>query len=126
MHKPSKVLAMSAATTATWDPQSRVLDAKTLQSLINSYPKGNVWYMDEDDGYFSSLDQASGFEERFVISPLGRQQPMSPNSSTKERAEAAMLSGIFHKARQIIFLPLWDAGAGKQPYNDSMYGPNYA
>jgi len=111
-HKPSKVLAMSAAVTATWDPQSRVLDAKTLQSFINSYPKGNVWYID-DDGYFSSLEQASETEEGLVTSPSGRQQPISSNRSKKQRSEATMLSGIFHKARQIIFLPLWDAGAGK-------------
>jgi hypothetical protein len=112
-HKPSKVLSMSAAASATWDPQSRVLDAKTLQSLINSYPKGNVWYIDEDEGYFSSLDQASELDESLAISPSNPQQLRSPSGRTKQRAEAEMLSGIFHKARQIIFLPLWDAGAGK-------------
>jgi hypothetical protein len=110
-HKPSKVLAMSAASAATWDPKSRVLDAKTLRSLINSYPKGNVWYID-DDGYFNSLEQANGIGEGLVISPTGRR---GSNGTTKQKAEAAMLSQIFHKARQIIFLPLWDAGAGKQP-----------
>ncbi|EHL01153.1 hypothetical protein M7I_2846 [Glarea lozoyensis 74030] len=55
-HKPAKVQAMSAAQVATWDPESKVLDGKTLQTLINSYPNGNVWYMD-DEGYFSSLEQ---------------------------------------------------------------------
>jgi hypothetical protein len=117
-HKPSKILAMSAAATAIWEPQSRVLDAKTLQSLINSYPKGNVWYIDEDDGYFSARDQASEIEESLATSPSRQQQSRSPSGTTKQRAEAAMLSGIFHKARQIIFLPLWDAGAGKQSDND--------
>lgn len=53
-HKASKVIAISAAKIASWDPQSEVLDAKTLKSLINSYPKGNVWYFDEE-GYFSSV-----------------------------------------------------------------------
>jgi hypothetical protein len=55
-HKPAKVQSMSASKIATWDPQSRVLDGKTLQTLINSYPNGNVWYID-DEGYFSSLEQ---------------------------------------------------------------------
>ena len=43
-HKVAKVLSMSAAKVATWDSNAHVLDGKTLQSLINSYPKGNVWY----------------------------------------------------------------------------------
>lgn len=55
-HKPAKVLSMSAAEIATWDSQSSVLDGKTLQTIINSYPNGNVWYID-DEGYFTSLEQ---------------------------------------------------------------------
>jgi hypothetical protein len=55
-HRPAKVQSMSASNIATWDPQSRVLDSKTLQTLINTYPLGNVWYID-DEGYFQSLEQ---------------------------------------------------------------------
>jgi hypothetical protein len=112
-YKASKVLSMSAAKIATWDPQSRVLDGKTLQSLINSYPKGNVWYLD-DEGYFSSLEQINEYEETAPVSPSGRRRSISPFNATKQNSEAALLSRIFHKARQIIFLPLWDAGGGQQ------------
>lgn len=111
-HKASKVLAMSAADIATWDTSSNVLDAKTLQSLIRSYPKGNVWYIDEE-GYFSSLDQINESDQGAATSPSGRRGSVAPNDLTNRKAEATMLSRIFHKARQIIFLPLWDAGAGK-------------
>jgi hypothetical protein len=55
-HKPAKVQSMSASNIATWDPDSKVLDSKTLQTLISSYPNGNVWYID-DDGFFQSLEQ---------------------------------------------------------------------
>ena len=111
-HKASKVLAMSTAETAAWDPQSRVLDGKTLQSLIKSYPKGNVWYID-DDGYFSSLEQVTELQQVASTSPSGRRRSISPVDVTKQNAEAALLSRVFDKARQIIFLPLWDAGGGK-------------
>lgn len=42
-----------------------------------------------------------------------QQKRYSPSSGTKQRAEAVMLSKIFHKAKQIIFIPLWDASGGK-------------
>ncbi|KAH6681445.1 M3EW, histidine kinase-group I protein [Halenospora varia] len=111
-HKPSKVLAMSAANVATWDPESRVLDGKTLQSFITSYPKGNIWYIDEE-GYFSSLEQIAEIEKTLGTSPSGRPKPISPGAMSQQRAEASMLAQVFHKARQIIFLPLWDAGADR-------------
>jgi hypothetical protein len=110
-YKASKILSMSAAKTATWDPQSRVLDGNTLQLLINSYPKGNVWYLD-DEGYFSSLEQINEYQETAATSPSGRRRSISPFNATKQVSEAALLSRIFHKAKQIIFLPLWDAGGG--------------
>lgn len=43
----------------------------------------------------------------------GKSRPVSPSRLTEQRAEAALLAKIFHKARQIIFLPLWDAGGGR-------------
>ncbi|KAH8663362.1 hypothetical protein BGZ60DRAFT_432527 [Tricladium varicosporioides] len=110
-HRPSKVLAMSAANAATWDPESRVLDGKTLQSFITSYPKGNVWYIDEE-GYFSSLEQIAEVEKTLGTSPSGRPKSISSSPMNQQQVEASILAQIFHKARQIIFLPLWDASAG--------------
>jgi hypothetical protein len=42
-HRAAKVLSISTAKVATWDEDAHVLDSKSLQTLINSYPKGNVW-----------------------------------------------------------------------------------
>jgi hypothetical protein len=110
-HKPTKTLAASAAQIASWDPQSRVLDEKTLQLLLHSYPKGNVWYID-DEGYFPSLEQINELEQAVAKSPSGGRRSILPHDVTKQRAEATLLSRVFHKARQIVFLPLWDAGGG--------------
>jgi hypothetical protein len=110
-NKSTKVLAMSAAPIATWDHKSRVLDGKTLQMLINSYPKGNIWYID-DEGYFSSLEQINELATSAATSPSGRRRSVPTIDVTRQNTEATMLSKIFHKARQILFLPLWDAGGG--------------
>ncbi len=111
-NRVSKIMAISTAETATWDPSSISLDSKSLDLLIKSYPKGNVWYIDEE-GYFSSLEQIYDLHEVAGTSPTSRRQSISPLGLTKQREEAKMLSRVFHDARQIIFLPLWDAGAGK-------------
>ncbi|KAF8854647.1 hypothetical protein BDZ45DRAFT_656420 [Acephala macrosclerotiorum] len=114
-HKAAKVLAMSAARVATWDPDANVLDAKTLQALINTYPQGNVWYTDEE-GYFSSLEQQNELQETAGRSPSERRKSVPFINLTHQKAEATLLSRIFHKARQIIFLPLWDT-AGERWYS---------
>ncbi|KAH7360859.1 M3EW, histidine kinase-group I protein [Rhexocercosporidium sp. MPI-PUGE-AT-0058] len=108
-YRASKVLAMSSAGEASLDSDGHILDTKTLQSFVASYPKGNMWYLDEE-GYFSSLEQMSKLEPTPSISPSGRRKSVDV---TQQRAEANVLSRIFHKARQIIFLPLWDAGGDR-------------
>ena len=111
-HNATKVLAMAAADVASWDSDSKVLDGKTLQALITSYPQGNVWYLDEE-GYFSSLEQKNDLEESSTINSSGRRNSIAPKRLAKQKAEATMLSHVFHKARQIIFLPTWDAANGE-------------
>ncbi len=108
-YQPAKILATSVSNAAKRRPSARTLDGKTLQSLIKTYPKGNVWYID-DEGYFSSLEQVDELslcEEENIISMRGSGPVLDV---TRRRAEANLLSKVFEKARQIIFLPLWDAG----------------
>jgi hypothetical protein len=112
-HKASKILAVSFGRSEITKSQPPTLDTKTLQSLISSYPQGNVWYLD-DEGYFSSLEQISGWGQRNGVSHPGRARSTSPINMTKKSAEAEMLSRVFLGARQIIFLPLWDASGGVQ------------
>ncbi len=112
-HKASKILAVSSRMSEITKSQPPILDSKTLQSLINSYPQGNVWYMD-DEGYFSSLEQISEWEQRRGVGHPGRARSTSPFNMTKKLAEAEILSRVFLGARQIIFLPLWDASGGVQ------------
>jgi hypothetical protein len=114
-HKASKILALSSGSTATSCFRSTALDAKTLQSLIKSYPQGNIWYMD-DKGYLSCLEPLNEWEQRNGTNPSGSIRSTSPINVTKKQAEIAILSRIFQDARQIIFLPLWDAGGGTNSF----------
>jgi hypothetical protein len=109
-HKPPKVLAASASSAEIWDPQAEILNTRTLGSLIKSYPKGNVWSINEE-GHYSSLDQISEWEKVGVTNPSKKRRSIPPMEMTRQKSEAAMLSQIFQNARQIMFFPLWDAGA---------------
>lgn len=111
-YQPAKILAISVSETAQWDPSTRAPDGKTLQGLIDVYPKGNVWYID-DEGYFSSIEQAENVCEGHITTPTGKRRSRTPFDLARQRAEADSLSRVFKNARQIIFLPLWDAGGSK-------------
>ena len=80
-----------------------------LQNLTARYPKGNIWYVDEE-GYFSSIEQVRDFHGEEYKNLMEKGSLKSEVDISKQRAEADLLSKVFEKARQIIFVPLWDAG----------------
>jgi hypothetical protein len=111
-YRPVRVPALSCSKHAY--RRSRALDGKTLQEFIDMYPMGNIWYIDEK-GYFSSLDQESGANIPQSPAPMDGKRSIyniGPDN-TRQAAEAAILSKVFQGARQIIFLPLWDASGSK-------------
>lgn len=112
-YQPAKILAMSVSENAPWNASTRAPDGKTLQNLISTYPKGNIWYID-DEGYFSSIEQVDETYEGQTPGSSGKRRSRPPFDMARQRAEADLLSRVFENARQIIFLPLWDAGASKQ------------
>jgi hypothetical protein len=111
-HKPPKVLASSIGEPRTWDPESKVFSSGTLASLVKSYPKGNIWSIDFE-GYTSSLGLINEWEISKTSSRVEKRRSATSLDSNRQRTEAVMLSQIFPTARQIMFLPIWDAGAGK-------------
>lgn len=104
----AKVLAVSTSASATWD--SEVLTNKTLLSMITSYPKGKIWYLNED--YSPPALQINPLESTNRSWPLTL--PILEADSTQ--GEALYLSTMFHGARQVILMPLWDA-AGDRWYS---------
>ena len=89
-------------------PADNVLDSKTLQTLLNVYPEGNIWYFDEG-GYFSSLEQDEQPEVESKSKTSNRRRVEVKRRTSEEIAEATLLRERFEKARQIVFLPMWDA-----------------
>jgi len=118
-HKPPKIIAVSVAKENLWDPSVPILNSKTLAALIKSYPKGNVWSIDEE-GYYTSLEQIANWERDGIHSPAERKSSISVEDLTRQRFEATLLSNIYKEARQIIFLPLWDAGASMSGGSSSL------
>lgn len=110
---PLKVLAMCTEFD-TWDSKSKLLNSNTIASLVKSHPKGNIWSIN-DTGLYSSLNQISEWEKRGVSSLSERRKSVSPVEMARYRVEARTLSELFPQARQLMFLPVWDAGGGKSP-----------
>ena len=103
------IIAMSKSTEhQPAPPTTGLLDNKTFQTLLNMYPEGNVWYFD-DGGYFSSLEQVEQHETHDKSNESSRRRFDVSKRLSEEKAEATLLKAKFDKARQIIFLPMWDA-----------------
>jgi hypothetical protein len=95
--------------------RSGIFDSETLSKFVNMYPKGNVWYID-GTGFFSSLDQTDAMNNNVAKAGTSKMRGALETIDVdvvRHEAEVAVLSKAFYKARQIIFLPLWDAGARK-------------
>ena len=74
-------------------PMKKVLDCKTLQSLLNMYPEGNVWYFDEG-GYFSSLEHVEQHEVQMESGKSNRRRFDVKMRLSEEIAEVTLLTEI--------------------------------
>ncbi|POS84901.1 hypothetical protein EPUL_001122, partial [Erysiphe pulchra] len=110
--KSPKVLASSVSKGAEWDENVKAMDTQALQDFTKSYPKGNVWYIDQD-GYFSSVEQLGKIQQKLSADSGRKSSRATSYDLSAQRAEAALLSRIFTRARQIIFVPLWDASTDR-------------
>jgi signal transduction histidine kinase/CheY-like chemotaxis protein len=76
-----------------------------LTALIKRYPRGKLFTLDTDSTYAST----SSGEDR-IFSPETRR---SSRRKLQSKADATLLSGHFPTARQVIFVPIWDAISGR-------------
>lgn len=104
----ARVLATATGKYSVGKETARPMNQKTLQSLVKSYPKGNVWYID-DEGFFPSLEQMDSPDPEASL--RGRRPLQSKTMFKRQFAEAKLLAQTFSNARQILFIPLWDAAA---------------
>jgi len=117
-----KILAASVPKASYWEATAPSLNPQTLAELITQHTAGNVWSVDEE-GTFSSFREVNSWERQGLNTPRERRDALTNASLGRSRFEANVLSEIFPKARQIVFLPLWDAGSSKSSVQSSSQCP---
>jgi signal transduction histidine kinase len=83
------------------------IDQDVIHELLNRYPQGKIWIM-EDGGII-----ASSSEDDQGKKTTGSTSPPRLKKSPFRKAEASVIAKIFPGATQILFVPLWDAGIAR-------------
>lgn len=91
----------------------RPVDERDLNTLLRRFPRGKLWTFDSDGGISSSSE-----EELFrpvPRDPMQRKRDAHRRKvkSTKAKNDAKFLAKHFPGVRQLLFVPLWDAGRGR-------------
>ncbi|EKD19534.1 hsp90-like protein [Drepanopeziza brunnea f. sp. 'multigermtubi' MB_m1] len=118
--KPCELLGFSTpyAASINSDPMPGMesfnpLEEKTLMPLLTRYPRGKLWNFDSDGGVSSSSDE----EQHPPLSsdPLKRSKEMRQRKvkNKQSRSVAKMLAKYFPGVRQLLFIPLWNAGSSR-------------
>jgi signal transduction histidine kinase len=83
------------------------IDQEVVHELLNRYPQGKIWIMEDGGAIASSSEDDQGRSESRSTSPPRRRGPQY------RRGEASVMAKIFPGATQILFVPLWDAGIAR-------------
>ncbi|KAH7342474.1 histidine kinase-group I protein [Rhexocercosporidium sp. MPI-PUGE-AT-0058] len=91
----------------------RPLEEKTLMSLLKRYPRGKLWTFDSDGAMSSSSDDER--RKSFSKDPIERSKDARRRKlrSAKNKNDAKVISKHFTGVRQLLFVPLWDAGPSR-------------
>ena len=76
------------------------LDEKALHTLLRRYPRGKLWSFDSDGAMSSSSEEESLRFDRKL-------------KSARNKSDANFLLRRFPGVRQLLFIPLWDAGRSR-------------
>jgi hypothetical protein len=88
-------------------------EEKALDTLLRRYPRGKLWTFDSDGAVSSSSD-----DERYKPLPrdaIQRHKDLQRRKvrSQKAKSDARFLASHFPGVRQLLFVPLWDAGRSR-------------
>lgn len=95
-------------------PQSFTnLDNEGLNSLLKHYPRGKLWTFGSD-GAVSSSSEEEPFK-RIAKDPgqMNRDLRRRRVRDARHKSDAKYLSDHFSGVRQLLFVPLWDAGRSR-------------
>lgn len=88
-------------------------DEKSLHTLLRRYPRGKMWTFDSDGAISSSSEEE--LYKAISKDPIQRRFDATRRKarSAKARADSKFLSRHFPGIRQLLFVPLWDAGRSR-------------
>lgn len=118
--KAANVLGFSTATAssiqgdrlpgpATFSP----LNEKSLYTLLRRYPRGKIWSFDSDGAMSSSSEEDSVGLDLTNPTQLRKDIQNRQSKSARNKSDATFLSRHFPGVRQLLFVPLWDAGLSR-------------
>ncbi|CAG8955286.1 hypothetical protein HYFRA_00011268 [Hymenoscyphus fraxineus] len=90
----------------------RPLQEKALNSLLRRFPRGKLWTFDSEGEVSSSSEED---HRRSRKNPLRLNQELMQKKarSAKPNSHAKFLTRHFPGVRQLLFVPLWDAGRSR-------------
>jgi His Kinase A (phospho-acceptor) domain len=107
---PARVLASSAKNEPFLQgdypagrPALGDIDQDVLRELFKRYPQGKIWVLDNGTLASSSEDDWTGNNSKRTSSQRRKR-------SQHRKGEVSIMSRIFPEVRQVLFVPLWDAG----------------
>lgn len=86
---------------------------KALHTLLRRYPRGKLWTFDSDGGVSSSSEDEA--YKRLHRDPDQRRNDIRRRKvrNHKAKSDAKFLAKHFPGVRQLLFVPLWDAGRSR-------------
>jgi signal transduction histidine kinase len=81
------------------------IDQDILRELFKRYPQGNIWLL-EDGAVASSSEDDRGGTDAHRKAPQRRKR-------SQRRREASIMAKLFPEVGQVLFVPVWDAGASR-------------
>lgn len=89
------------------------IDNKTLSALLKRYARGKLWTFDSDGAASSSSEEEVFRQGRKGYPPHAKDYVRDRTRTTKDKRDARILSRFFPGVRQLLFVPLWDAGKSR-------------
>ncbi|KFZ24550.1 hypothetical protein V502_00966 [Pseudogymnoascus sp. VKM F-4520 (FW-2644)] len=89
------------------------LDEKALHTLLRRYPRGKIWSFDPDGAMSSSSEEESLRPDVESLIQHSENTQGRKSKSARNKSDANFLSRHFPGVRQLLFVPLWDAGRSR-------------
>lgn len=88
-------------------------DEKSLHTLLARYPRGKLWTFDSDGSVSSSSEEELLRKLKKDPAKQAKKLLMGRKRNERAKSDARFLLRHFPGVRQLLFVPLWDAGRSR-------------